>query len=249
MEWNPEGGEYFAALLGSDSLYTTPSKIPRLDWKIFVGVVYRWSPRFRHCLTGSLFTGSFHRWSPRFRHCLTGSLFTGSFRNWMRKRSPSKRCKLPVCAALCFLGESTKRAVTFGWRALTNVPTSLFIQLRNLLVSKPLVRYSPLPLYPSKNNSHGRSQPPIWGRQRGGHPEFFQFVPISQFSSDLFWFAILVFAICSNFLRFVPICLQNKSEQIGTTPFCRPLVLAHQKNKIFWDWRGTFAERNRPEKF
>ena len=32
--------------------------------------------------------------SASVRHCPTGSLFTGSFRNWMRKRSPSKCCKL-----------------------------------------------------------------------------------------------------------------------------------------------------------
>ena len=30
--------------------------------------------------------------------------------------------------------------------------------------------------------------------------------------------------ICSDLLRFLPICFQNKSEQIGETPFCRPLL-------------------------
>ena len=37
---NPGCGVYFAALLGSDSSYTTPSKIPLLDPS--VGVVYDW---------------------------------------------------------------------------------------------------------------------------------------------------------------------------------------------------------------
>ena len=30
--------------------------------------------------------------------------------------------------------------------------------------------------------------------------------------------------ICSDFFRSVPICFQNKSEQIGENPFCRPLL-------------------------
>ena len=59
-----------------------------------------------------------------------------------RERSPSKRCDLPISEALCFVWESAKRAVTSGWRALTDVPTSLVIQLRKLPVSKPPVRHS-----------------------------------------------------------------------------------------------------------
>ena len=54
-----------------------------------------------------------------------------------------------------------------------------------------------------------------------------RFVPISPFSSDLFRFAFLVCGntpICSDLLRFVPMCFQNKSEQIRETPFCRPLL-------------------------
>ena len=43
------------------------------------------------------------------RHCLTGSLFTGSFRNWMRKRSPSKCCKLSVSADNVFCGENGQK--------------------------------------------------------------------------------------------------------------------------------------------
>ena len=94
------------------------------------------------------------------------------------------------------------------------------------------------------------SEPPIWGRQNGGQPDLFRFLPIcsdlrSVFSapicSDLFHFLPIcsdlfrfVFGICSDFFRFVPICsvlfgfglscFQNKSEQIGETPFCRPLL-------------------------
>ena len=30
--------------------------------------------------------------------------------------------------------------------------------------------------------------------------------------------------VCSDLLRFLPICFQNKSEQIRETPFCRPLL-------------------------
>ena len=36
------GGVYFAVLLGIDNSYTTPSKIPLLDWMSFVVVVYGW---------------------------------------------------------------------------------------------------------------------------------------------------------------------------------------------------------------
>ena len=46
-----------------------------------------------------------------------------------------------VCEALHFVGKSTKRAVTSGLQALTDVPTSLAIQLRKLPVSKPPVRH------------------------------------------------------------------------------------------------------------
>ena len=80
---------------------------------------------------------------------------------------------------------------------------------------------------------------PDLGSAEWGHPDLFQFVPISPFSSDLFRFGVLVFGnlfrfvpICSVFFRFVPICFQNKSEQIRTnqgnpflpTPFANPRV-------------------------
>ena len=41
---------------------------------------------------------------------------------------------------LTYAREIGKRVVTSGWRALTEVPTSLVIQLRKPLVSKPIVR-------------------------------------------------------------------------------------------------------------
>ena len=41
-----------------------------------------------------------------------------------------------------FCGEISKRAVTSGWRALTDVSTSLVIQLRKPPVGKPPVRHS-----------------------------------------------------------------------------------------------------------
>ena len=55
------------------------------------------------------------------------------------ERSPSKCCKLPVGEALYVVGTLATRAVTSGWRALTDVPTSLVIQSRKVPVSKPLV--------------------------------------------------------------------------------------------------------------
>ena len=55
----------------------------------------------------------------------------------VRERSPCECCNLPVCQALYFVGgKSAKRAPTSGWRALTEVPTSLITQLRNPPVSK-----------------------------------------------------------------------------------------------------------------
>ena len=69
------------------------------------------------------------------------------------------------------------------------------------------------------------SEPPLWGRQKGvapicfDFPVFFRFVPISLFSGRLRFVPS-----CSDFFRFVPICFQNKSEQIRETPFCRPLL-------------------------
>ena len=57
--------------------------------------------------------------------------------------------------------------------------------------------------------------------------DLFRFAPISSglFSSDLFWFAFLVFwnlfRFCSDLLRFLPICFQNKSGKTPSAdPFC-----------------------------
>ena len=62
----------------------------------------------------------------------------------VRERSPS-RCDRSFCRVphkrKCF---ANRWVATFGWRALTDVPTSLVIQLRNPLVSKPPVRPSSL---------------------------------------------------------------------------------------------------------
>ena len=69
-----------------------------------------------------------------------------------------------------------------------------------------------------------RSRSPRFGVGRRGSPRF---VPISPFSSDLFRFALRVFGnapICSDLLRFLPICSDLFSEQIRETPFCRPLL-------------------------
>ena len=72
---------------------------------------------------------------------------------------------------------------------------------------------------------------PLWVGRRG----LPRFVPISPFSSDLFRFAHFVCRnapICSNFLRFLPICFQNKSEQIRETRFCRPLLQVIDFRKV-----------------
>ena len=58
------------------------------------------------------------------------------------ERSPSKCCNLPVKEALYFVGKTAKRAVTSGWRVLTDVPTSLVIQLRKPPVNKSPVKHS-----------------------------------------------------------------------------------------------------------
>ena len=64
-------------------------------------------------------------------------------RRWhARERSPSKCCNLPDSETLYFVGKSAKRAVTSGWRALTDGPTSLVIQLRKPSVNTPPVRHS-----------------------------------------------------------------------------------------------------------
>ena len=81
----------------------------------------------------------------QFRLCLTGGFLTGGFRErcWhVRERSPSKCCNLPISEALYFVGKSAKRAVTSGWRALTDVLTFLVVQFRKLPVNKPSVRHS-----------------------------------------------------------------------------------------------------------
>ena len=74
----------------------------------------------------------------------------------IRERSPSRCCNLPVSEALYFVGNSAKWAVTSGWRALTDMPTSLVIQLRKPPVNKPPVRHSlriPIVAVPFSENS------------------------------------------------------------------------------------------------
>ena len=69
------------------------------------------------------------------------------------------------------------------------------------------------------------SGPPIWGRQKGGLPDLFRFVPISPSSSDLFRFVFLVLGIprfvpiCSDLLRFLPMCSHLHSLFAGIPRF------------------------------
>ena len=74
------------------------------------------------------------------------------------------------------------------------------------------------------------SEPPVWGRQKGGTPicsdlfRFPRFLPISSDLCSMFSGMPRFVPICSVFCKFVPICFQNKSAQIRETPFCRPLL-------------------------
>ena len=81
---------------------------------------------------------------------------------------------------------------------------------------------------------------PSLGSAEGGFvpsSDFPCFLPISLFSSDLFRFAFLFrnTPICSDLLRFLPICFQNKPEQIRETPFCRPLLQVPENIELLWD--------------
>ena len=76
---------------------------------------------------------------------------------------------------------------------------------------------------------------PTLGSAERGHPDFFRFVPISPFCSDLrsLFSGIPRFVpICSVLFRFVPRTNQNKSEQIRETPFCWPLLKVPDNHKF-----------------
>ena len=82
------------------------------------------------------------------------------------------------------------------------------------------------------------------------HPDFFRFVPISPFSSDLFRFALLVFGkapISSDLFRFVPFSSDLFSEQIRAnhgnhflpTPGANP-----RQNGVGWVGAKNFMLKN-----
>ena len=99
------------------------------------------------------------------------------------------------------------------------------------------------PIYEAERNSLSslsgtRPEPPLWVRQKGVTPicsDFFRFLPICapcfREIPDVFRFA--------PFSSFVPICFQNKSEQIRETPFCRPLFRRDVKWGMGWVMVGT----------
>ena len=63
------------------------------------------------------------------------------------------------------------------------------------------VRFKNARFRPSELRLQSSSEPPLWGRQKGISSDFFRFVPISPFSSDLFRLAPLVVGnttICSD---------------------------------------------------
>ena len=73
-----------------------------------------------------------------------------------------------------------------------------------------------------------------------GHPDLF------RFSSDLrslFSGIPRSVPICSDFFRFVPICFQNKSEQIRETPFADPLQFPEPSNPCFSVFLAFFVLR------
>ena len=89
--------------------------------------------------------------------------------------------------------------------------------------------YMPPSFFQSPQFGVGRRGSPRFVPICSDFPVFFRFVPICVFliCSDLrsMFSGIPRFVpICSVFFRFVPICFQNKSEQIRETPFCRPLL-------------------------
>ena len=68
---------------------------------------------------------------------------------------------------------------------------------------------------------------PGLGSAEGGYPDLFRFprfLPICSDLRSLFSGIPRFVPICSVFFRFVPICFQNKPEQIRESPFCRPLL-------------------------
>ena len=72
---------------------------------------------------------------------------------------------------------------------------------------------------------------PNLGSAEGGHPDLFRLPRFLPICSDLRSLFSGFLPISSDFLtfssdlfRFVPICFQNKSEQIRETPFRRPLL-------------------------
>ena len=87
------------------------------------------------------------------------------------------------------------------------------------------------------------NEAPDLGSAEGDHPDLFRFVPISPFSSDLrslFSGVPRFVPICSVFFRFVPLCFQNKSEQIRETPFCPPLLQIPHIGKATEEYQQTF---------
>ena len=110
--------------------------------KHFKNKMHAWKPKLAWILVIHCAAAHVNDKSGKVRHCLTGNLFTGSFRNWMRKRSPSKCCKLRVSAGTISTGRmGRKTAVTSGWRALTDMPTSLVTQWWKAPINNPPVRH------------------------------------------------------------------------------------------------------------
>ena len=88
---------------------------------------------------------------------------------------------------------------------------------------------------------------PDWGRQKGITPicsdlfRFPRFLPICSNLRSLFSGIPRFVPICSVFFRFVPICFQNKSEQIRETPFCRPLLQIPETDRWSTSHCGTLV--------
>ena len=76
------------------------------------------------------------------------------------------------------------------------------------------------------------------GSAEGGHPDLFRFVPLVFGTAP----------ICSDLLRFLPICFQNKSEKSGkplsADPLCKsPKKGPNSQKEVYKPVRGRYVNR------
>ena len=84
---------------------------------------------------------------------------------------------------------------------------------------------------------HFRS-PHILGSAEGGYPDLFRFPRFIPICAPCFW-------EYTDLLRFLPICFQNTSEQIGPTPFLQPSLRTLGTLKVTTLRRSARSGENR----